>query len=271
MAVKGHFMFSGAPRVGAFLLPLIDSRGPRWYHGAVKFRLFWVEHMETRLRPGLTGNQLKILALIAMTCDHVGLELLPGNALLRIVGRLAFPIFAYMVAEGCRYTHSRGKYLGKMAGMAALCQVVYYLVSGSLYQCIFVTFTLSICLIYALEAHRGAALGALAAVCFACGVLPQLLSGTDFAVDYGLWGVLLPVMVYCGETKGQKLALLTLGLCLLGLTYGGIQWFGLFAVPLLALYNGQRGKWRIGGLFYFYYPAHLAVIYGIALLLRRPV
>ena len=45
----------------------------------------------------------------------------------------------------------------------------------------------------------------------------------------------------------------------------------LFAVPLLALYNGQRGKWRIGGLFYFYYPAHLAVIYGIALLLRRPV
>ena len=64
---------------------------------------------------------------------------------------------------------------------------------------------------------------------------------------------------------------LGLGLCLLGLTYGGIQWFGLFAVPLLALYNGQRGKWRIGGLFYFYYPAHLAVIYGIALLLRRPV
>ena len=55
------------------------------------------------------------------------------------------------------------------------------------------TFTLSICLIYALEAHRGAALGALAAVCFACGVLPQLLSGTDFAVDYGLWGVLLAV------------------------------------------------------------------------------
>ena len=61
---------------------------------------------------------------------------------------------------------------------------------------------------------------------------------------------------------------LGLGLCLLGLSYGSIQWFGLCAVPLLALYNGCRGKWRIGGLFYLYYPLHLAVIYGISLLLE---
>ena len=235
--------------------------------------------MELKTNPGLTGNQLKILALAAMTCDHIGLQLLPGSVLLRIIGRLAFPIFAYMVAEGCRYTHSRGKYLGRLAAMAALCQVVYYLVSGSVYQCIFVTFTLSICLIFALDygskrwngASALLAVGTLAAVCFVCGGLPLLLKHTDFDVDYGLWGVLLPVMVYCGETKREKLVLLTLGLCLLGLAYGEIQWFGLGSVPLLALYNGKRGKWKIGGLFYFYYPAHLAVIYGIALLLRRPV
>ena len=229
--------------------------------------------MTEKTRTGLTGNQLKILAMIAMTCDHVGLELLPGSVLPRIVGRLAFPIFAYMVAEGCRYTRSRGKYLGKMAGMAVLCQIVYYLVSGSLYQCIFVTFTLSICLIYALDygqTRRAAALpvlGLLELVCFVCEGLPRLLTGTDFAVDYGIWGVLLPVMVYCGETRRQKLTLLMLGLCLLGFAYGGIQWFGLLAALLLALYNGQRGKWKIGGLFYFYYPAHLVVIYGIGLLL----
>ncbi|MDD5863605.1 MAG: TraX family protein [Firmicutes bacterium] len=232
--------------------------------------------METKTRPGLTGNQLKILALIAMTCDHVGLQLLPGWTMLRILGRLAFPIFAYMIAEGCRYTRNRGKYLGRLAAMAALCQIVYYLVSGSVYQCIFVAFTLSVCLIYALDtaqSRRSAAsallaVGALAGVCFVCEGLPLLLSGTDFAVDYGVWGVLLPVMVYCGGTRREKLALLTLGLCLLGLSYGSIQWFGLCAVPLLALYNGCRGKWRIGGLFYLYYPLHLAVIYGISLLLE---
>ena len=59
----------------------------------------------------------------------------------------------------------------------------------------------------------------------------------------------------------------TVGLILLALQYGGIQWFGLGAVPLLALYSGERGKLPIGRLFYFYYPAHLVVIYGLSLLL----
>ena len=55
----------------------------------------------------MTGNQLKIIALIAMTIDHVGLILLPQVELLRIIGRLSFPIFAYMIAEGCFFTHDK--------------------------------------------------------------------------------------------------------------------------------------------------------------------
>ena len=94
---------------------------------------------------GLSGNQLKIIALIAMTCDHVGKELLPGINVLQIVGRLAFPIFAYMIAEGCRYTRNRRKHLLNVAGLAILCQVVYFIAEGSLFQCILVTFSLSIC------------------------------------------------------------------------------------------------------------------------------
>ena len=108
-----------------------------------------------RIRPktiaGLTGNQLKLLALFAMTCDHVGLQLLPQFIILRIIGRLAAPLFAYMIAEGCRYTHDRGRYLGRLLGMAALCQIAYFAAMRSLYQCIFVTFSLSVCLIYALD------------------------------------------------------------------------------------------------------------------------
>ena len=57
----------------------------------------------------LNGNQLKIIALIAMTLDHIGKMLLPGFTILQIIGRLAFPIFAYMIAEGCRYTKNRKK------------------------------------------------------------------------------------------------------------------------------------------------------------------
>ena len=52
--------------------------------------------MSTQIKntAGLTGNQLKIIAMIAMTCDHVGLQLFPQVTLLRIIGRLSFPIFA---------------------------------------------------------------------------------------------------------------------------------------------------------------------------------
>ena len=233
--------------------------------------------IQTKKFAGLTGNQLKLLALFAMTCDHVGLQLLPQFIILRIIGRLAAPLFAYMIAEGCRYTHDRGRYLGRLLGMAALCQIAYFAAMRSLYQCIFVTFSLSVCLIYALDSavRRRTpssvllAAAALAAAVFITVELPRILIHTDFDVDYGLWGVMLPVLVYFGRGKWEKLALITIGVSLLGLHYGGAQWWGLLSVPLLALYNGKKGTWNIGPLFYWYYPAHLVVIYGLSLLLER--
>lgn len=168
--------------------------------------------IQTKKFAGLTGNQLKLLALFAMTCDHVGLQLLPQFIILRIIGRLAAPLFAYMIAEGCRYTHDRGRYLGRLLGMAALCQIAYFAAMRSLYQCIFVTFSLSVCLIYALDSavRRRTpssvllAAAALAAAVFITVELPRILIHTDFDVDYGLWGVMLPVLVYLGRGKWGK-------------------------------------------------------------------
>ena len=225
--------------------------------------------IQTKKFNGFTGNQLKLIALISMTCDHVGLQLFPDVLLLRILGRLALPIFAYMIAEGCRYTRSRRKYLLRMAGLAALCQIVYFIAMGSLYQCILVTFSLSICLIYAMDrwqergdtASRLLALGVLVVVFVLCVVLPDFLPG--FEIDYGLMGVLLPVLIYFGRPVHH---FLLAGLILLCFSYGGIQWWSLAAIPLLGQYNDQRGKHNIGKLFYIYYPVHLVVIYGLSLL-----
>ena len=86
-------------------------------------------------------------------------------------------------------------------------------------------------------------------------------------MDDGLWGVMLPVLRVFWQGKMGKLALFAVGVGLLGLHYGGAQWWGLLSVPLLALYNGKKGTWNIGPLFYWYYPAHLVVIYGLSLLL----
>lgn len=231
--------------------------------------------VKTKQALSLTGNQLKIIALIAMTCDHVGLQLFPRLEVLRIIGRLALPIYAYMIAEGCRYTRDRKNYLLRLLALAAVCQVVYFVAMGSLYQCIMVTFSLSVALIYLLDRAVGkkdvtsillAALGAGTVYCL-CEVLPGILSHTDFEIDYGIFGVLLPVLVYFGRDKWQKILLLGAGLALLALDLGGIQWWSLATLPLLALYSGKRGKWRIGTFFYLYYPLHLAAIYAISLIL----
>ena len=109
--------------------------------------------MESNIsRFGLTGNQLKILAMIAMTCDHVGVQLFPQLLWLRLIGRLALPVYAYMIAEGCRHTRDRKKYFLRLFGMGVLCQAVYFVAMGSLYMCILITFSLSVILIGLMDA-----------------------------------------------------------------------------------------------------------------------
>lgn len=207
--------------------------------------------------------------MIAMTCDHAGLQLLPQLSILRIIGRLALPVYAYMIAEGCRHTRSIRNYLLRMVLLAAVCQAVYFVAMGSLYQCILVTFSLSICLIWSIDHALQtrtlytllAAAGIFCASVFLCLGVPQIVPG--FYIDYGIWGVLLPVLVYFGT---PKLFFLSLGLTALAVESGGIQWWGFAALPLLALYSGARGTLPIGKLFYLYYPAHLVIIYLISLL-----
>lgn len=222
-----------------------------------------------RNQTGLTGNQLKIIAMITMTCDHVGMQIFPQLVWLRLIGRLAMPIYAFMIAEGCRHTRDRKKYLLRLLGMGTLCQIVYFVAMGSLYQCILITFSLSVLLIGLIdEAEREKTqrsrirlFAGTVLIFFLCVVLPDLVPHTDYEVDYGLPGVLLPVLIYGAGNRG-----LLIGLVLVALKYGGVQWLAFLSVPLLLLYNGQRGKAKIGGFFYWYYPVHLVVIYGISLL-----
>ena len=216
---------------------------------------------------GLTGNQLKILAMVTMTLDHVGLSLLPQYPVLRLLGRLAMPIYAFLIAQGCRHTHSRGRYLLRLFGLGAVCQGVYYFAMDSVYMGILITFSLSVVLIWALERAKemkktGPILTAAAAVLgavFVCCVRPGLRPGTEFSLDYGIFGVLLPVAAYFWGLPGMGI-----DLTLLCLSSGGNQWWSLLSLLPLACYNGQRGKWKLGTFFYLYYPVHLAVIQLIA-------
>jgi hypothetical protein len=211
--------------------------------------------------------------MVSMVLDHVGLLFFPDVAIFRILGRIAFPIFAYMIAEGCRYTKNRAKYLGMIAAMGIVFQVVYFVAMQSLYQGILVTFSLAIIAIYSIDGivkskkiwGRLAALAGLAFVVAFVFVLPTLLTGTDFDIDYGVWGILLPILVYFMPSHPWKFVGVSLLLLARAIYYTVIvpiplQWWSILTVPLLALYNGQRGKGRMKWLFYFYYPLHLAAL-----------
>ena len=105
------------------------------------------------------------------------------------------------------------------------------------------------------------ALGTALAVIFICVYLPNLLSPySDFAIDFGIWGVLLAVCIYLAPDN-LKAIVTGLALIPLCLTSGANQWYSLIAVILLFMYNGKRGKAKIKNLFYIYYPAHLVAIY----------
>ena len=112
----------------------------------------------TKFSPPLSGNILKYIAALSMLLDHIGVIFFPNEITFRILGRLALPIFAYMIAEGCRYTRNKLRYFLYVFGLAFACQLVYFIYDGDTYMCILVTFSLAILMIYALQFFKNVCL-----------------------------------------------------------------------------------------------------------------
>ncbi len=232
--------------------------------------------------PILSGNALKLIAALCMVADHAGLLLFPNAAWLRVVGRLAFPIYAFRIAESCRYTRSRARYLGGILALGVACQIVYFVAMRDTYLSILITFSISIAVTCALQAAKEEGTP-LAWGIFALAVVATWAANAWLTIDYGFFGCMTPVaasafMPRRGVTVGAReasLDRLPVQLCAmavpligLALSYGGRQWIALAALGLLAIYSGKRGKWRMKWFFYVFYPAHLVVLNGIAMLLQ---
>ena len=246
----------------------------------------------TRNGWGLSASTLKIIACIFMVIDHIGVILLPDLMILRAIGRLSYPIFAYFIAEGCRYTRNKVKRFFLVFGLAVICEVVAFIVTGEPDGGILMNFCLAILLIYEVQAFKRAWAGkrwgmvvlwlglTLSSVAAVYGFIKFVLY-----VDYGFWGVLIPVWTVLPDYKeGEAPALLKRlsnrwvrfaffsgGLLLLCASRGlfeNIQSYSLLSLPLLALYNGRPGRRGLKYGFYIFYPAHLAVLWGIAMILK---
>jgi hypothetical protein len=235
-------------------------------------------------------NALKFLAAAFMLVDHIGYIFFPQVLFLRIVGRISMPLFAFALSEGCRYTKNKTKHFLLLFALAVLCQTVYYFFDdGNLYMSILVTFSLSVLTIYALQFFKQKLFDKKADGLdkFLSFILLQAILLCDFTlcqtltIDYGFWGVMLPVFASLFDFRGipapdllQKLdclpvrvCALAIGLIFLACSFGGIAFYAFFAIPILLLYNGEKGQWNTKYFFYIFYPLHLALLQGISMLL----
>ena len=150
----------------------------------------------------LTKNQLKILAMVCMTIDHIGAALFPQAVWLRVIGRLAFPLFSYCIAEGCRYTRNKARYFGSVFACGAVC-VIAFLPFGGFCGNALITLSLSILLLYGVEAWKSSGKLRFLALTAALAAVFYLLCRTVY-IDYGFAGVLLPVYAAAGRILWER-------------------------------------------------------------------
>lgn len=227
---------------------------------------------------------LKYLALASMLADHIGLVFFPGATALRMAGRLAFPIFAFLCAEGTRKTSSKPSYLARLFVCAAVSEIPFNLMcSGSLLYagsqnvCFTLLLGLAGCCAWSeLWEKRG---GMLFRICAALAAAACVAAAELLATDYGGAGTALVILFFISG-KSRVCASLSLAafdacLCLpsasvpsgyaLSYFFSNIQHFCLLAVPALCLYNGRRGGRAGAGFvrkyyFYIFYPSHMLIL-----------
>ncbi len=237
----------------------------------------------------LNGNTLKLIAALLMLIDHTGALLFPEVLVLRAIGRPGFTLFAFMIAEGCRYTSNRLKHFLSVLAVAAVCQIAFSIATGSLHMNALVTFSLSILLCYALDTSKSLWLSEerpLSVRALGLAVFPVAVTAvwalTTYAVsvDYGFLGCMVPVFGSLFQPPRNsrsvwerldrnEIHVLSLGVgqLLLSSASHPLNYFALLALPLLLLYSGKRGRWRMKYFFYIFYPAHFLAILLAAMLL----
>ena len=232
---------------------------------------------------GISGFWIKIIALITMTVDHIGFILFPNIIWLRYIGRIAFPIFAFFIAEGCKYTKNRLKRFLIIFILGAICEIGYIIFMGGWYGNILLTFSLSIILIYITQEiknnifieNKSTFKIVFLLLLVVLGVVGVWFFDYFLGVDYGFWGVMLPVAVSLFDSNRinnpplilrkidnhfTKMFLFCLMLIIMAFQDFSFHVYALMSIPLLLIYNGKQGKLKMKYFFYIYYPLHFVVL-----------
>lgn len=223
----------------------------------------------------LNANHLKIIAAITMFIDHLGYFLFPSITLFRVIGRVSYPIFAFFIAEGCIHTNNMKKYFGRISILGSICMVVTYLAEGILYGNILITFSFSILIITIMEKilvyEKMITDLLLNILLLSICIVFAILTFQYIEIDYGVLGIIVPVLCWIFLRINKKMGLLALavGLILLSIVMGGYQIYCMLSLVLLQVYNGRRGQVSLSRFFYLFYPLHIAAIEAVAMIMDR--
>lgn len=228
----------------------------------------------------LNSSHLKLIAIIAMTIDHVADLIFPGfsaeplSIVMHVIGRLTAPIMWFFVCEGYHYTKDRKKYLMRLGIFAVISHFAYCFSFGippipfttGIFNQTSVMYPLFIAvLILSLDDNEK-----LQNRTGLKHIITFILIWSAFPADWSCIAVLAIIGMYKkrGDLRGQMKKMLPLVLL-----YGVVSFFFvskvyamvlpgvLLVYPVLMLYNGEKGKanW-MKWFFYAYYPAHLIII-----------
>lgn len=212
--------------------------------------------------------QLKVLACLIMLIDHAGAVLFPKYVILRIIGRIAFPIFAWQLSIGFKKTQNVKKYIQRLAIFAFVAQVPFSLAFHTYNLNIFFTLLLSVIMLYHYEKNQKNNI----VIVILISLLAQFLS-----TDYGAYGTVLVFLFYKYEDNFKKLlsSIVILNICYwvyiisMYISNGagfkwrsGIQVLSIFSLLFIKSYNGEKGR-KAKYLFYVFYPVHIIILYLI--------
>lgn len=210
-----------------------------------------------------------------MFCDHISYIIFGGFSYLNLIGRFAFPIFAFQTTEGYKHTKNLKKYIIKLFIFACISQIPYMLFLSTVTSNIFslnvlFTFILGLLSILLYNKSSNKFLGFIFVVIL--GSIAQLIKA-----DYGLFGVMLIFVFYIFKNKKIYMVLSAIILIILQYIIYIIQHsssifyycllmiFTCLSLIFICFYNKKEGP-KEKYLFYIFYPLHLLILYFVWLL-----
>lgn len=198
------------------------------------------------------NDTLKVIAVISMLIDHIGYVLFPQHMFLRVIGRIAFPIFAYSVTAGYTNTRNLKKYAMRLLLFALISQIPYHFFSPGKLNIMF-TLLYGLGCIYFIDKKKYILLFLAAAL------------SVFVPMDYGTYGVFVTVLfyIYRDNPKLTVISQVAVTLAYVLLHNISVQFF--CVVSLLFILK----KWKINIVlnkyfFYVFYPAHITILLLIA-------